>query len=156
MTDHYGATRGFHLLSYHKAALMKWLHFFLILLLFPFYSCNKKEAIVKTFTGNLPIVLINTPITARAGEDIVSKVRCELPSISGTVIFKGFEIREIASRQFNLTAKALYKDWNTQIEMPVIWTLDTTASIRAATTGQYILHFYNAALLVKSDTVLVN
>lgn len=121
-----------------------------------FYSCSKKEDIVKTFSGNLPIVSTSTPTTAIVGQNIVSNVRCELSSISGTVIFQGFEVKEVSTRQFSLNAKALYKDWNTQIGMPVMWTLDTTSNIRATTTGRYILNFYNSTQLVKSDTVQVN
>ena len=133
-------------------------HLSLLIVLFTltFYSCTKKEDIVKTFSGNLPIVSTSTPTTALLGQNIISTVRCELSSISGSVIFQGFDIKETATRQFNLTAKALYKDWNSQISMPVIWTLDTTSNINATTIGRYILNFYNSTQLVKSDTVQVN
>ena len=90
------------------------------------------------------------------GQDIISKVHFELNSISGDVIFQGFDIKEIATRQFNLNAKALYKDWNTQISSDMIMTFDTTVSVKATMTGQYILNFYNSTKLVKSDTVQVN
>lgn len=135
---------------------MKYFLFLILLCTLTIISCNKKDDIVKTFTGDLPIVSTNTPTTALVGQNIVSNVRCELSSISGSVIFQGFDIKEVTTRQFNLNAKALYKDWNTQITMPVIWTLDTTSNIKAITTGKYILNFYNATQLVKSDTVQVN
>lgn len=135
---------------------MKHLSLSILLFTLTFYSCTKKEDIAKTFNGNLPIVSTSTPTTALVGQNIISKVRCELSSISGTVIFQGFDIKETSTRQFNLTAKALYKDWNTQITMPVIWTLDTTTNINATTSGRYILNFYNSTQLVKSDTVQVN
>jgi hypothetical protein len=135
---------------------MKHLSLSILLFTLTFYSCTKKEDIVKTFNGNLPIVSTSTPTTALVGQNIISNVRCELSSISGTVIFQGFDIKETTTRQFNLTAKALYKDWNTQITMPVIWTLDTTTNINATTSGRYILNFYNSTQLVKSDTVQVN
>ena len=135
---------------------MKHLSLLIVLFTLTFYSCTKKEDIVKTFNGILPIVSTSTPTRALVGQNIISNVRCELSSISGSVIFQGFDIKETATRQFNLTAKALYKDWNTQISMPVIWTLDTTSNINATTTGRYILKFYNSTQLVKSDTVQVN
>ena len=135
---------------------MKHLSLLIVLFTFSFYSCSKKEDIVKTFNGNLPIVSTSTPTRALVGQNIISNVRCELSSISGSVIFQGFDIKETATRQFNLTAKALYKDWNLQISMPVIWSLDTTSNINATTTGRYILNFYNTTQLVKSDTVQVN
>lgn len=135
---------------------MKHLSFFVVLFSLTLYSCTKKEEIVKTFNGNLPIVSTSTPTTALVGQNIISNVRCELSSVSGSVIFQGFDIKETSTRQFSLTAKALYKDWNTQIAMPVIWTLDTTSKINTTTTGQYILKFYNSTQLVKSDTVQVN
>lgn len=135
---------------------MKHLPLLIVLFTLTFYSCTKKEDTVKTFNGNLPIVSTSTPTTALVGQNIISNVRCELSSISGSVIFQGFDIQETAPRQFNLTAKALYKDWNTQITMPVMWTLDTTSNINATKTGLYILNFYNSSQLVKSDTVQVN
>ena len=73
-----------------------------------------------------------------------------------SVNFKNFDIKEISAQQLNITAIALYKDWNTQIAMPVMWTIDTTASIKTTTIGKYILNFYNSSLLFKSDTVQVN
>ena len=135
---------------------MRQLSIFMILFASVFCSCNKKEDTVKTFDGILPIVSTSTPTTASVGQDIISNVRCELPSISGSVIFKGFDIKEVTARRFNLNAKALYKDWITQIGMPVMWTLDTTSNIKAMTAGQYILNFYDSTQLVKSDTVQVN
>jgi len=135
---------------------MKYLPLLAIVFALTFCSCNKNEDIVQTFNGNLPIVSTSTPITVLVGQNIISRVRCELNSISGSIVFQGFEIKEVTSRQFNLSAKALYKDWNTQIAMPVIWTLDTTSNIKATTPGRYILNFYNSTKLVKSDTVQVN
>ena len=137
-------------------AFMKHLPLLIIPFALTFCSCNKREDIVKTFYGNLPIVSTSTPRTALVGQDIISNVRCELSSISGSVIFQGFEIKEVTTRQFNLTAKALYKDWNTKVTMPVIWTLDTTSNVKATTTGQYVLNFYNSTQLLKADTVQVN
>lgn len=135
---------------------MKHSSLLVILFALTYSSCNKKEDIVKTFNGNLPIVSTSTPATTPIGQNIISNVRCELSSISGSVIFQGFDIKEVSTRHFTLNAKALYKNWNMQITMPVIWTLDTTSSIKTLTTGQYILNFYNSTQLVKSDTVQVN
>ena len=135
---------------------MKQLYFLTALFVLTFYACTKKEDVAKTFKGKLPIVSTSTPTMALVGQNIISHVRCELSSISGTIIFQGFDIKETGTRQFNVTAKALYKDWNTQITMPAIWTLDTTSTIKATTTGRYILYFYNSTQLVKSDTVQVN
>lgn len=119
-------------------------------------SCKKNEDIVKNFTGNLPIVLTNSPTTATVGQNIISNVRCELTSLSGSVYFQNFDIREISTKEIDITANALYKDWNTQLAMPVMWTLDTTASIKTTIAGKYVLNFYNSSLLFKSDTVQVN
>jgi hypothetical protein len=119
-------------------------------------SCTKKDDIIQTFTGNLPIVRTNTATTATVGQDIVTNIRCELGSLSGSVYFQGFDIKENGEKQFDISAKALYKDWNTQIGMPVMWTLDTTANIKTTTAGKYILNFYNSNKLFKSDTVQVN
>jgi hypothetical protein len=119
-------------------------------------SCNKKDDITQTFTGNLPIVKTSTQTTTTAGQDIITNIRCELTSLSGDVSFQGFDIQNTSEKEYSISAKALYKDWNTQIGMPVMWTLDTTASIRTTTAGKYILNFYNSNKLFKSDTVHVN
>ena len=119
-------------------------------------SCAKKKDIVQSFSGNLEITSTNSPLTGTVGQNIISSVTCQLPSISGSVKFQGFDIKEVTSRQFHITAKAFFKDWNTQISMPVIWTLDTTSSIRTTSSGIYILNFYNSTQLFKSDTVQVN
>ena len=119
-------------------------------------SCNKNDDIIQSFTGNLPIVSTISPTTAIAGQNIISNVRSELSSLSGSVTFQGFNIKEVATRQFNINAKAFYKDWHTQIGMPVMWTLDTTLIIKTTVAGKYILHFYNSDKIFKSDTVQVN
>ena len=122
------------------------------------FGCDKNHdaEIVKTFNGDLPIVSTLTPTTAIAGQEIRSRVTCELTSISGSVFFQGFEVRETSAREFSFSAKALYKDWNMQIGMPMMWTLDTVVSIPTTIRGTYLLKFYNASHLVKSDTVQVN
>ncbi|HEX5153645.1 MAG TPA: hypothetical protein VFW07_19500 [Parafilimonas sp.] len=76
-------------------------------------SCSKKDDIRKTFTGNLPIVNTITPVSIIAGQNIVTNIRCELSMISGTVYFKGFYIKATGNKQFNISARAFYKDWNT-------------------------------------------
>lgn len=119
-------------------------------------SCNKKNDVISTFTGNLPIVSTNSPTVVNAGQNINSNVRCQLSSLSGSVYFQSFDITEVSTRQFHITAKALYKDWNMEIGMPVMWILDTIVAIKTTLSGKYILNFYNSALLFKSDTVQVN
>jgi hypothetical protein len=122
-----------------------------------FAFCNKKqdEPFKRTFIGNLPIAQTNTPPTAVAGQDIRTNVRCQLPSINGSIFFQGFNIQETTPRNFAISAKALYKDW-TQIGLDVIWNLDTVATVSTTTPGMYVLQFYNEKKLLKSDTVQVN
>jgi hypothetical protein len=141
---------------FYQTAIVKHFQIFIQLLAMASLSCNKMESINKTYIGNLPIVTTSTPTTALVGQNIISNVRCQLTSMSGALIFQGFEIKEETHRQYNISAKALYQDWNTQIALMVIFTLDTTSSIKATSTGKYILNFYNAAQIVKSDTVQVN
>lgn len=122
------------------------------------FSCNKKqdEPLVKTFTGDLPIVQTNTPATAIAGQNIRTNVRCGLTYMSGSLHFQGFDIQETTPRNFSVYAKALYEDWHSQIAFQVMMEFDTVATIKTTTAGMYILQFYNAKKLFKSDTVLVN
>lgn len=119
--------------------------------------CNKKEEepFKRTFRGNLPIAKTNTPPTAIAGQDIRTNVRCQLPSINGTIIFEGFDIQETTPRTYAISAKALYKDWS-QMGLTVIWNLDTMATVKTSVPGMYVLQFYNEKKLFKSDTVQVN
>lgn len=118
--------------------------------------CKKQDDPVKrTFTGNLPIAKTNTPLTAIAGQDIRTNIRCQLPSINGSIIFEGFDIQETSPRTFAISANALYKNW-TQMGLDVIWNLDTVATVRTTVPGMYVLQFYNEKKLFKSDTVQVN
>lgn len=121
-------------------------------------SCKKdKNQVRRSFTGDLPIVFTNSPLSVAAGTNIKTSIRCELVEISGTVIFQGFDIQETSPKHFSISAKALYKDWNMQSSLPVIWSLDTSVTIKTATTGNYILNFYNnSSAIAKSDTVIVN
>ena len=96
------------------------------------------------------------PVSVITGQHIVANIRCELGMMSGAINFKGFDIKATGSKQFNISARVLCKNWNTQISTPVLWTLDTTASIKTTTAGKYILNFYNSNKLFKSDTVQVN
>jgi hypothetical protein len=122
------------------------------------FSCNKKQdkPLVKTFTGDLPIVQTNTPATALAGQHIRANVRCGLTYMSGSLHFEGFDIKETSPRIFSIAAKALYKDWRSDIALQVMMQFDTVATITTTTTGTYVLQFYNDKKLFKSDTVQVN
>jgi len=128
----------------------------MLVCLFTTISCSKNDDITKTFNGDLPIVSTTTPVSIIAGQDIVINIRCELGSVSGNVYFKGFYIKATGDKKFNISARAFYKDWNAQVTLPVLWTLDTTANIKPTTAGKYILNFYNSGKLFKSDTVQVN
>lgn len=124
----------------------------IVLLLF---AC-KKEVNTKTYISDLEIKTTSTPATATAGQDIISRVYFEIPSVSGSIFFQPFKVKEIAPRIFNINAKALYKNWNSQFSLPVFSTFDTTLFIKTTVQGKYILNFYNSTLLLKSDTVQVN
>lgn len=119
-------------------------------------SCNKNKPVNKTFIGDLPIVQTNTPPTAVAGQDIQINVRCQLPSMNGSVFFKGFDIQETTPRNFSITAKALYKDWNKDVGLTVLWSLDTIATVKTTMPGTYVLQFYSDKKLQHTNTVQVN
>ena len=98
----------------------------------------------------------NTVKTILVGQNITSKIRLVVPSVSGEMTFLGFEINENPSRVFSIQAKALYKPWANQITLPVYQTFDTIISISTILTGRHIMNFYNSTVLLKSDTVQVN
>jgi hypothetical protein len=76
--------------------------------------------------------------------------------MSGSLYFEGFDIKETSPRTFSIAAKALYKDWRSDIALQVMMQFDTVATITTTTTGTYVLQFYNDKKLFKSDTVQVN
>ena len=76
--------------------------------------------------------------------------------MSGSLYFQGFDIQETSPRNFAISAKALYENWHSQIGLQVMMEFDTVATIKTTTAGMYVLQFYSAKKLFKSDTVLVN
>ncbi len=117
------------------------------------FACSKQNS-VNPYADNLPIASTSSPAFVTAGQDIVSKVTCELPSISSDVIFKGFDILQTFPHHYSIHAKAEYKNQrNTALD--VIWRMDTISVIKTTSPGWYVLNFYDAANLVKSDTVQV-
>jgi hypothetical protein len=132
-------------------------HLISILFCFTMLSCTKNNKPAnEPFISNIEMDSTNTVKTVLAGQDITSKVRLVVPSVSGDITFLGFEINENPARVFSIKAKALYKPWANQITLPVYQTFDTTVTISTQLTGRHILNFYNTAVLLKSDTVQVN
>lgn len=73
-----------------------------LLIFLAFSSCKKENDIRETFMGNLPIESAKTSKTVSAWQDILSGVHCVLPSMSGSVYFKGFEIKEYPPLHFTI------------------------------------------------------
>jgi hypothetical protein len=103
---------------------------------------------------DLMIVGVTTPATVEKGNQIVSQVRCEGQDLCYS--FSNFEIKESGVRQFEIRAKANYPAHKNVVCGMAIYVADTVVKIDADGKGQYILQFYNANQLFKSDTVVVN
>ena len=119
-------------------------------------SCSKKDKTNDPFIGYMQIDSTTTIKTVAVGQDISSRVKLAIPSISGEVTFLGFEIIESPIKIFSIKAKAFYKPWTQQVSLPVYQTFDTTLLIKTNLTGQHILKFYNGINLLKADTIQVN
>jgi hypothetical protein len=131
-------------------------HFISILFCLFIFSCTKKDKANEPFVGYVEMDSTNTVKTVLVGQNITSRVRLVIPSISGDMTFLGFEIIENPVKTFSVKAKALYKPWAGQVSLPVYQTFDSTISITTSLTGRHILNFYNSTTLLKSDTVQVN
>jgi hypothetical protein len=120
-------------------------------------SC--KKSVVdrpKSKTDYIPINSTTTPRNIVLGQDISSRVNLGFYSYSADVTFLGFEVKEAASRQYDIRAKGVFDNINYEFSLPVVMTFDTTLSIRTTVSGQHILKFYSSSQLVKTDTVQVN
>ena len=104
-------------------------HLVSILLCFLILSCIKNDNAHEPFIGSIEIDLTNTVKSVPLGQNITSKVRLVIPSLSGDVTFQGFDIIENPSKVFSVKAKALYKPWVNQLSLPVYQAFDTTVYI---------------------------
>jgi hypothetical protein len=127
---------------------------FLILAIF--VTCKKHNNEPDTILVDLTIISTVTPITATLGQDIVSAIKCSAPDLCYK--FAKFEVKEMATRQFEIKAKATYPDSKKGdiVCLEAIYYADTLLKINATTKGQYVLNFFNGNLFFKSDTVQVN
>jgi hypothetical protein len=104
----------------------------------------------------IPIISANTPRNVSWGQDINSKVKMGFYTYSAELTFLNFEVKEIATRQYDIRATCFYNNINYEISLPVVTTFDTTLSIRPTATGQHILRFYSSSQPVQTDTIQVN
>lgn len=116
-----------------------------------FFACSKTDDPNNVQVVDLPMVAINTPASITKGQEIISKVKCEAPDLCYS--FYRFDIVQVSERQFDIRAKALHQG---SVCAQALYWVDTIAKIPATATGQYLLRFYNANQLFKTDTVQVN
>ena len=119
-------------------------------------SCKKSTDRPKSKTDYIPIISAITSPNVALGQTIKSKVKMGFYSLSASVTFLNFDVKETTERQYDIRAKGFFDNINYEISLPVVMTFDTTLSIRPTITGQHILRFYSASQLVQTDTVQVN
>lgn len=112
-------------------------------------GCTKEDE-PKEKVADLHIIATTTPASILKGEEILSKVKCQGPDLCYSL---RFDITEVSARQFEIRAKALHRG---NVCALALYSVDTIARIQATANGQYLLRFYNANQLVKTDTVQVN
>ena len=110
----------------------------------------------KSKTDYIPIISANTSPEVALGESIKSKVKMGFYSLSASVTFLNFDVKETTERQYDIRAKGFFDNINYAISLPVVMTFDTILSIRPKIKGQHILRLYSALQLVQTDTVQVN
>jgi len=116
----------------------------------------KKETVATSTLANLVFTSVNTPVIANQGKDITSKVKFYAPDLC--YHFSGFQIKEVAPLQFEISARATYPNSlaGDIVCLQVVTYFDTTVNIPTTVKGKYILRYYNSNLLFKADTVAVN
>lgn len=136
---------------------MRLLFFIICVFCLTVSSCKKYNVDrPKSKTDYIPIYSAITPRNIALGQDIKSRVNLGFYSYSADVTFLGFEVKEAASKQYDIRAKGFFDNINYEFSLPVVMTFDTTLSFRPTTSGQHILRFYSSSQLVKTDTVQVN
>jgi len=143
-------------LSNSKSLSMRLLFFIICVFCLAVSSCKKSADRPKSNTNYIPINSANTPHIIAFGQDIKSRVNLGFYSYRADVTFLGFEVKEAASRQYDIRAKGFFDNINYEFSLPVVMTFDTTLSIRPTASGQHILRFYSSSQLVQTDTVQVN
>jgi hypothetical protein len=138
-------------MSTEKSKDMKRLIAFVIPLLL--LSCTKEAEEGNHELRDLIITETSTTPTASLEGSIVSRMKCYGPDLCYR--FRQFEIKETSPRQYDIRAKATYPKGNVFCPQ-ALYEVDTTININPATTGQYVLRFYNNNTLFKADTVQVN
>lgn len=101
---------------------------------------------------DLNIVQTTTPKTATQNGGIVSNIK-----VMGTDLCYNFAYFTVDKQQFiaNIHAIGTYPNRPTACPQALYYK-DTTLTLPTTTSGQYVLRFYNASQLFKSDTVQVN
>ncbi|MEJ7738893.1 MAG: hypothetical protein WKF97_15825 [Chitinophagaceae bacterium] len=114
-------------------------------------ACTKPDDVKKIIEDNLDIISTTTPASIVKGQEIISTIQCQGPNLCYS--FHRLEITETSPRQFEIRAKAHVQG---SVCAMALYRVDTVARIPALTSGQYLLRFYNASRLFKTDTVQVN
>lgn len=120
------------------------------------FGCIKEGANYQTFISDLPIVSTNTPTTSNIGDSVVSHVRCELPSRTGSVVFKGLQVAKQGDTLYNIRAIAEFTQKSDDVTVPGVWAVDTILTVKTPVAGNYVLRFFNGNTVFKSDTVVVD
>ena len=115
-------------------------------------ACEKTEtAKPGPVLTDLPFTKTTTPPNQTQQEGIVSQVKAYCPN--SCCKFSKIDVKETATREFDIRLKATVTG---EVCLQVIYNVDTTVKVNAATKGKYLLRFYTQQQLFKTDTVQVN
>jgi hypothetical protein len=122
-----------------------------------FASCRKSADATTDnaarVSTNLQITSTQTPATASQGETIISRVKSYGPNLCYK--FDRMDVQTTATREYAIRSLGTVPSGD-PVCAQALMQVDTTISIPTATSGTYILRFYNGTQLFKADTVQVN
>jgi hypothetical protein len=126
----------------------------LIIAVLSFAGCKKStEADDARVSVNLQITSTQTPSTGSQGETIISRVKSYGPNLCYQ--FDRMDVQTTAPREYAIRSLGTVPKGD-PVCAQALMQVDTTISIPIATSGTYILRFYNGSQLFKADTVQVN
>ena len=137
---------------------MKLFSFLAIIAFLSLSACTKIQDQPTSKIDYVPIISARSPLTVALGQPIISIVKMGFYEHSADIKFLNFEIKKVLPKQYDIRAKAFYKNIQYGISLPVVSTFDTTMMLQTTTleSGKYLLKFYSSNQLMQTDTVVVN
>ena len=126
-----------------------------VLALVLIFSCKKQSNGYSNYQGDLPILSVMSPLSVDQHDTILSSVKCGLTTQGGTVTFLGFNVIQDSLTEFSISAVGYFESVENENASPKTWEFNQTVGLVATERKNYILKFYNGAVLYQRDTIEV-